>query len=1046
MTRTTSSRKPPATRPKAVSRPHDPAETQADKAADVVARGGSVAGWSFGAVPVEAEVHREEKGKPGDDEKLKKAAAKVGEAALETEAGKKLRAQVKETPLVKQATEFLGTTPGKVIAGGAVAAGVGGLAAAKQPLPFQAPAIPLDKITPGLSAKVTVEGPVNAPTFVGLSLTYKEQGKGGKAGPTEGDKIAADTARLRAQAELFKPQAQKDQEKADEQAAIARYVASQQKRFGSSTLLPLRPGDSPKTVDVPKTAAPEASDKDKDKDQDDAPVQREPATTNDHEAGLDTGGVDTGGIDTGGIDAVVRGGGRALDPATRRSMEARFGHDFASVRVHDDAGAASAASDVRARAFTVGDDIVLGEGGYDPSTPEGRHLLAHELAHVVQQRNRSTSGDQRLQRRSFLDSVGILLGVSEGTWTDRELRAYLDQVTASDRTDGSYDADNKARAIVGRWKQGSPGWDLLGPQKALLIDEMLEGPTLDDDEQCILDLLELSDAGDVRTIFAEPQKRIAALDSDLHGAEQTRLDTFVASRIKGGRAELEAGRVEVLGPPVPVGAPSFAWSAAAFDALLDSDRSAPELTAVIDRLSVADRSKALDHLLHDVWPRSKDRIGKAAAEAADAPSEAEQQAIEEKVAIDHERVRKSERILQHAFLGEVPATKEGLKTGTRPADPGLAAELREALRPKQYTAAPKKIEPGPDPTPKEPAQKPAQKPAQEPADESAPAERVEFHDPAKYRAEVEDALPDIIDGKYKIAVTDRGARAKSAEIESMAVIAKKETDSAFGEFYDKSKHPELLFDRKGKPGKLHFWYDEAERERKTYGDPVLARGWLLYYFQSDSVIRALNNKYAAAPEFDKFDTARNDEAKVVVKIVDKALQDKETVRKLVETRRGWGGMAGGGNIYVDLFHDTDTDTDRLAGWEMLQTLVHEYLHTLVHTDYRDFAKSFGTTSTEWNTLIEGVDCILDEVVWARLEPKVNEPAIRKTVEGETNAKLDPLEVPPPARYPSYDEAFRLVGLVGAPNVYAAYFLGLVDRVAVQKLAPKASKTKKKAKP
>jgi hypothetical protein len=86
------------------------------------------------------------------------------------------------------------------------------------------------------------------------------------------------------------------------------------------------------------------------------------------------------------------------------------------------------------------------------------------------------------------------------------------------------------------------------------------------------------------------------------------------------------------------------------------------------------------------------------------------------------------------------------------------------------------------------------------------------------------------------------------------------------------------------------------------------------------------------------------------------------------------------------------------------------------------------------------------VVWARIEPKVGEPKIRRVVEGEAHSKLPPLEVPPPARYPSYEEAFRLVGLVGVQSVYAAYFLGLVDRISVSKdaaaKAAKAAKAKK----
>ncbi len=107
-----------AKQPAAVSRPHDAAERQADRAADAVARGGSVTGWSFGAVAPTAAVHRQESGGGGDGEQLKKAAGKAGEAALETEAGKRLIEAVKADPLVRKTTDFLGTTTGKVVAGG----------------------------------------------------------------------------------------------------------------------------------------------------------------------------------------------------------------------------------------------------------------------------------------------------------------------------------------------------------------------------------------------------------------------------------------------------------------------------------------------------------------------------------------------------------------------------------------------------------------------------------------------------------------------------------------------------------------------------------------------------------------------------------------------------------------------------------------------------------------------------------------------------------------------------------------------------------------
>ena len=77
-------------------------------------------------------------------------------------------------------------------------------------------------------------------------------------------------------------------------------------------------------------------------------------------------------------------------------MESRFGHDFGRVRVHADERAGASARAVAARAYTVGSDVVFGRGEYAPSTPRGRQLLAHELAHVVQQRGAAPAALQRV--------------------------------------------------------------------------------------------------------------------------------------------------------------------------------------------------------------------------------------------------------------------------------------------------------------------------------------------------------------------------------------------------------------------------------------------------------------------------------------------------------------------------------------------------------------------------------------------------------------------------------------------------------------------------
>lgn len=87
------------------------------------------------------------------------------------------------------------------------------------------------------------------------------------------------------------------------------------------------------------------------------------------------------------VHAALRGAGRPLDSATRAFFEPRYGHSFADVRVHDDSLASRSAEALGARAYAVGRDIVFGASEYQPGSERGDRLLAHELAHVVQQSN-----------------------------------------------------------------------------------------------------------------------------------------------------------------------------------------------------------------------------------------------------------------------------------------------------------------------------------------------------------------------------------------------------------------------------------------------------------------------------------------------------------------------------------------------------------------------------------------------------------------------------------------------------------------------------------
>jgi GH24 family phage-related lysozyme (muramidase) len=111
------------------------------------------------------------------------------------------------------------------------------------------------------------------------------------------------------------------------------------------------------------------------------------------------------------VHDVLRQPGEKLDTATRAYFEPRFGIDFGAVRIHHAAAAPRAAQSVGARAFTAGENIVFAHGEFAPASVPGRQLLAHELAHVVQQRGGAATG--RVQRDPPKDDAPKASGIPE---------------------------------------------------------------------------------------------------------------------------------------------------------------------------------------------------------------------------------------------------------------------------------------------------------------------------------------------------------------------------------------------------------------------------------------------------------------------------------------------------------------------------------------------------------------------------------------------------------------------------------------------------------
>ena len=106
--------------------------------------------------------------------------------------------------------------------------------------------------------------------------------------------------------------------------------------------------------------------------------------------------------------------GSPLDSYTREFMESRFGYDFGNVRIHNDRYSAESTRSINALAYTVGNDVVFGEGAYSPATFEGRTLLAHELTHVIQQ----------TRAHSFTHNSYLNYLIPSNSLDERESEAY----------------------------------------------------------------------------------------------------------------------------------------------------------------------------------------------------------------------------------------------------------------------------------------------------------------------------------------------------------------------------------------------------------------------------------------------------------------------------------------------------------------------------------------------------------------------------------------------------------------------------------------------
>jgi len=262
-----------------------------------------------------------------------------------------------------------------------------------------------------------------------------------------------------------------------------------------------------------------------------------------------------GNLDVNSVVAPVLGDpGQPLDSTDRTWAEHRLGFDFSGVRIHADGRADASARRLDAAGYAVGSHVVFAAGQYRPNSGPGRALLAHELAHVA----RGTPGEVHrsgplgffgdIFTQGPVEALSRLFG--EGDFSQDELTTYLNKLRTTQRVEGDYDSDNKARAITGLWVRGDRRFDLDPQLKRLLVREMWEGTTTSGDAQAILTILERSLDPDLLAIFTTGGVSPRQLSNSFGEPERKRLATLLDQRVKGGsEAAFKGAPLEFVGGP-----------------------------------------------------------------------------------------------------------------------------------------------------------------------------------------------------------------------------------------------------------------------------------------------------------------------------------------------------------------------------------------------------------------------------------------------------------------------------------------------------------------
>lgn len=289
------------------------------------------------------------------------------------------------------------------------------------------------------------------------------------------------------------------------------------------------------------------------------------------------------------------------------------------------------------------------------------------------------------------------------------------------------------------------------------------------------------------------------------------------------------------------------------------------------------------------------------------------------------------------------------------------------------------------------------------------------HMDGNYKARVKAKVEAIVESQYRAMGHGKGALHSDESnllewdaIKSIGGKSKEVVDAVFGKY---KKGPAM------KPNVSIFdAWDYKENILKKVKAQNAAVNWRVRkIITGKSQIREIDREHGAVQ-------SRNAEKKILDEIIAEVTLAKRD--KLLETHKGWSGFQANGKVYIQRFKESTKSKNRDKCWRLFRTCIHEYMHTLEHPDCVNYRQALDEKVGGF-TIREGFTDYFTKIVWGNLD--FGNSDLRAEVEGDFHED-DSHPIPPMGAYSEAVNAERVAGIIGTKNLYAAYFLGQVDRL------------------